>query len=139
VRASAAWLIGTTADILAACLGERDGGHRIYVVTDGDDNRSTISHMKLRRELIARGIRVFAFLIVSRGSLNHDAAIGASRTEDLSEFTGGDFVRISAGDLAEQNRAKLNRLASHIVGEVESVYRMLSAATVQVLCFVLMP
>jgi Mg-chelatase subunit ChlD len=100
-------------------------GDAIYVVTDGDDNKSTISHTKLRRELIARGIRVFAFLVVwPGGSLNQEGVIGASRMEDLAEFTGGDVVRVSASDLAAQNRAKLNKSASHIVREVESVYRM---------------
>jgi hypothetical protein len=104
---------------------ELRSGDAIYVVTDGIDNKSTISHAKLRQELIARGIRVFAFVIRARPrSMAQEELIGVDRMENLAVSTGGDVMEISASDLAENSRARLNKLASHIAAEVESVYRV---------------
>jgi hypothetical protein len=44
--------------------------------------------------------------------------------QDLADFTGGDIVPISAAAIAGADRAQLDKLAPHIVSEVESVYRM---------------
>jgi hypothetical protein len=104
---------------------ELHSGDAIYLVTDGGDNKSLISPGKLRQELIVRGIRVFLFLVSSLNVFHTAEELdGASEIQRLAEFTGGDIVPISAAAIAGADRAQLEKLAPHIVSEVESVYRM---------------
>jgi hypothetical protein len=104
---------------------ELQSGDAIYLVTDGGDNKSVISPGKLRQELIVRGIRVFLFLVSSLNVFHTAEELdGASEIQRLAEFTGGDIVPISAAAIAGADRAQLEKLAPHIVSEVESVYRM---------------
>lgn len=103
---------------------ELRSGDAIYVVTDGGDNKSRISQVKLSQELIVRGIRVFVFLVKRLNQpQSEEERIGASQMEDLAEFTGGDVVPISGVEIAGAYRAQLDKLAPHIVSEVENVYR----------------
>jgi hypothetical protein len=104
---------------------ELHSGDAIYVVTDGGDNKSLISRGKLKQELIVRGIRVFLFLVLRPNEPQTIEEIdAASEMQDLADFTGGDIVPISAAAIAGADRAQLDKLAPHIVSEVESVYRM---------------
>jgi len=104
---------------------ELRSGDAIYVVTDGGDNKSRISQVKLIQELIVRGIRVFVFLVQRPNEPQTvEERSGAYQMEDLAEFTGGDVVPISAAGIAGAHRAQLDKLAPHIASEVENVYRV---------------
>jgi hypothetical protein len=104
---------------------ELHSGDAIYVVTDGGDNKSRISQVKLRQELIARGVRLFAFLVLRPTEAQTEEEVtGSFQVGNLAEFTGGDVVPISAAEIAGPHRAQLDKLAKHIVGEVENVYRV---------------
>jgi hypothetical protein len=50
--------------------------------------------------------------------------IGASQMDAFAESTGGDVVRISSVEIAGNERARLDKLAPRIVGQVEGVYRL---------------
>lgn len=98
-------------------------GDAIYVVTDGGDNRSTVSLPKLKEELISRGIRVFLFLVARGGPRTEEEMSGAAEMDGFAESTGGVVVRFPA-EIAGSERAELNKLAPRIVAQVEGVYRL---------------
>jgi VWA domain containing CoxE-like protein len=99
-------------------------GDSIYVVTDGGENGSKTSLPQLRQELISRGIRIFCFLVRRNDKQSDEEVTGASRMEDLAEFTGGTVVRISAAEIGGASRGQLQQLAPSIIGQAESFYRV---------------
>ena len=111
-------------DQVLAEFKELQLGDAIYVVTDGGDNKSRIPIPKLQEELISRGVRVFAFLVMRAGSRSEEEISGASQIDSLAGFTGGDVVPISSTEISGNGRADLDKLAPRIVGQVEEVYRL---------------
>lgn len=67
-------------------------GDTIFLVTDGGDNRSGELQKKARLELIARGIRVFVFLVVKTYKTPEERE-GPGDMFDLAKATGGTLVQ----------------------------------------------
>jgi hypothetical protein len=66
----------------------------IYLVTDGGENRSPMNFGPFVRNLIARGIRVFVFLVVPPEYKTVEERSGAQEMEDLATQTGGLLLRL---------------------------------------------
>ena len=69
-------------------------GDTIFVVTDGGDNHSSIRLPKLEDELIARGVRVFVFLVANQQFLTPEEREGPTNMEELAQKTGGGLVTL---------------------------------------------
>jgi hypothetical protein len=65
----------------------------VYLVTDGGENRSTIKSQRLVNDLLARGIRVFVFLVVAGEYKSPEEIEGPRNLEDLANLTGGLLYR----------------------------------------------
>jgi von Willebrand factor type A domain len=117
-------LLFDSIDHVLAEFQELRPGDSIYLVTDGGDNKSRISFAKLKEKLISLGIRTFVFLVVKGGFQTQEEIEGVSEMETLAESTGGAMVRITSADIAGNGRARLDKLASQIAGQVSSVYRV---------------
>lgn len=103
-------------------FGELHFGDVIYLVTDGGDNKSKISLPKLEEELIARGVRLFVFLVDRDGPLTEANMNGPPLMDSLAEATGGSVVRITSAEIRENERVA--KLAPQVIGQVESVYKI---------------
>ena len=73
-------------------------GDTIYVVTDGGNNRSSIGLHQLEDELIARGVRVFVFLVAHPGFLTPEEREGPTNMEELAQKTGGGLITLSSNE-----------------------------------------
>lgn len=70
-------------------------GDAIYLVTDGDDNRSSVTLPQLEDELIRRGIRVFVFLVNKNGSFHiPEERRGPENMAELAQTTGGSLISL---------------------------------------------
>ncbi len=69
-------------------------GDVLYVITDGQDNASHISHRKLEQDLLAMGARVFGFVFAWRGLrlATNQPVQGPSEAYQLFESSGGNQV-----------------------------------------------
>jgi tetratricopeptide (TPR) repeat protein len=106
-------------------FGEPQFGDAIYLVTDGEDNRSTTLRSRLRENLISRGVRVFVFFVPQEGSVfEDDKREIRSLIEGLAEATGGDFVQIPRHRMRVDEQPVLAKIASQIANQVETVYRL---------------
>ena len=66
-------------------------GDAIYVITDGQDNASRTDLKKARRIMIARGVRLFVFLMRSQ-LLDADDKVHVDDFEGLAPQTGGMLI-----------------------------------------------
>jgi len=78
-------------------LGTPLPGDTIYAVTDGGDNASRASTKDLKRTLIARGTRFFAFIFENTPHESEDETLGAIETGEIARDTGGSDVSFSIG------------------------------------------
>lgn len=70
-------------------------GDSIYLVTDGGENHSAMSLHRLIENLVARGIRVFVFLVVPKEPAKSQEELNAPHDmEDLANQTGGTVFRL---------------------------------------------
>lgn len=97
-------------------------GDAIYLVTDGVDNRSNIPIRKLKEELIARGIRVFVFLVPIEGYVPAKEEAAQSQFIDIAEYTGGYLVQVP-WDQIGADKQKGIALAAEISNQVQSMYQ----------------
>jgi hypothetical protein len=67
-------------------------GDAIYLVTDGGEDNSKMSFHLLVENLVARGIRVFVFLVVKEYKTSVERE-GANAMEDIANLTGGFLFR----------------------------------------------
>ena len=106
-----------------ALFGTPQFGDSIYLVTDGGDNRSTVTLEQLENELIRRGIRLFFFLVSRNGSSKTpEERQGPDDARDLSEATGGRLI--SMARLQGQAKNTAADLASSVRSQVESPLRL---------------
>jgi hypothetical protein len=76
-------------------------GDAIYVITDGEDNASRTSLRQARRIMMARGVRLFLFLM--RRRLDADDRVRMDDFEGLAPQTGGMVIRYeSQGGVPEE-------------------------------------
>jgi Mg-chelatase subunit ChlD len=95
-------------------------GDTIYLITDGGDNHSATDSRRLIENLIARGIRVFAFLINNKEPFKTPEELeGRQVIEDLASLTGGALLTlpwsqewISTGEAATAARQLREEVAS---------------------------
>lgn len=98
-------------------------GDAIYVVTDGGDNRSSISLSRLEDKLVARGVRVFVFLVNAKPPFRTpEERQGLDDMEDLAQNTGGGLIALVSKEWFTQPEAALT--AKSIRDQVASPYRM---------------
>lgn len=97
-------------------------GDTIYLVTDGGDNLSGELREKVKRELIARGIRVFVFFVLHQFRSPEERE-GARDMAELARSTGGGLVEApwSKNWLLSP---KATDLAAEIADQVRWPYRL---------------
>lgn len=99
-------------------------GDIIYLVTDGGNNEGNATRSDAARKLIARGIRVFVFLVESDQPLTPEESAGQAEIQGLAESTGGAFMKISPTQLTQSQREPLRRLGRQVVAEAAAFYRL---------------
>jgi hypothetical protein len=98
-------------------------GDAIFLVTDGEENRGTVTFSVLLRDLLMHGIRVFLFLVPTR-PFEVERQRNEALVSGLAESSGGDIVSFTWDRIGQHERALLMRLAPQIRNEVESFYRV---------------
>jgi hypothetical protein len=110
-------------DQVLSRFADLQSGDAIYLVTDGEDNRGMTPFSALQQHLLARGIRVFLFLVQTSAfdieKQRHDSLILG-----IAESSGGYVVPITWERIGENERRLLLRLAPQIVDQAEAVYRV---------------
>src|SRR5664279_5408884 len=103
-------------------------GDSIYLVTDGGDNHSSVDLRQLEDDLIARGVRVFVFL-VSANTLYHtpEEREGPDNMADLARTTGGILISLQWSE-EWFTKPEAASLAKSIRDQVESPYRARSVS-----------
>jgi hypothetical protein len=98
-------------------------GDSIYLVTDGGDNHSSVDLRQLEDDLIARGVRVFVFL-VSANTPYHtpEEREGPDNMADLARTTGGILISLQWSE-EWFTKPEAASLAKSIRDQVESPYR----------------
>jgi hypothetical protein len=66
----------------------------IYLVTDGGENHSRMNFGPFVENLVARGVRIFVFLVVPREPKTPEEINGPQEMEDLATQTGGLLLRL---------------------------------------------
>jgi Mg-chelatase subunit ChlD len=99
-------------------------GDTIFLITDGDDDKSKTSLAKLRESLVAHGVRVFVFLVQHEGFVPAEGEEGASRMGQLAEFTGGYVIRIPRYAIRDEEQEWLAKSAPQIARQVEGIYQI---------------
>jgi hypothetical protein len=77
----------------AAQLEPAQFGDTIFLVTDGGDNHSADLQKKAQEELLARGIRVFVFLVEDKDFRTPEERNGPGSMWDVANATGGALVQ----------------------------------------------
>lgn len=91
-------------------------GDTIFLVTDGGDNRSGDLQKKAQQELIARGIRVFVFLVVDKDFKTTEEREAPELMSELANATGGKVFEEPwskewvAGDEAKQTMQQIRTM-----------------------------
>jgi Mg-chelatase subunit ChlD len=76
-------------------------GDVVFVITDGDDNKSRISDRELERTVIAAGVRLYAVVLVNQAEHTPEEIGGRYQFAGIVEQTGGDtFTLLSSGPSA---------------------------------------
>ena len=96
-------------------------GDAIYLVSDGGDNRSTVTLSKLQPQLIEHGIRVFAFSV--RPSLFDEVGPNPNLLKDLAESTGGNFFPFPEYP-RDRSRSEMSQLGLEIAQQVQQLYKV---------------
>jgi len=100
-------------------------GDVIYLVTDGGNNEGNATRSDAARKLVARGIRVFVFLVESDlPFLTPEEIDGQSEIQGLAESTGGALIKISSAQLTQSQREPLRRLGRQVADEAAAFYRL---------------
>jgi hypothetical protein len=91
-------------------------GDAIYLVTDGEDNKSQVSIRKLKEKLAVHGVRVFVFLVPIDGVMTVEEAEGQSqmgepcrvhgRVCDSSSLAGDWYERRGMADEGRHSHQK---------------------------------
>ena len=97
-------------------------GDTIFVVTDGGDNHSSIRLPKLEDELVARGVRVFVFLVANQQIRTAEERQGPVDMEELAQKTGGGLVTLLSKEWFTKPEAEA--MAKSIREQVTSPNRM---------------
>ena|ERR1019366_4836884 len=98
-------------------------GDTIYVVTDGGDNHSSIRLPKLEDELVARGVRVFVFLVFEQMRfLTPEEREGPTNMEELAQKTGGGLITLLSKEWFTKPEA--TAMAKSITEQVAAPNRM---------------
>jgi len=106
----------------ASMFGVPQFGDAIYLVSDGGDNKSTVTLSKLQPQLIERGIRVFSFS-VRQPSAYEEQGPNPNLMKDLAAFTGGYFFEFPEYP-SKQEQTEMPRLALRIAKQVQELYRV---------------
>lgn len=96
-------------------------GDAIYLVSDGGDNRSTVTLSKLQPQLIEQGIRVFAFEV--RPTFFDEVGPNPNLLKDLAESTGGDFFSFPEYP-GNRNNSEMSQLSLRIAQQVQQLYKV---------------
>ena len=96
-------------------------GDAIYLVSDGGDNRSTVTLSKLQPQLIEHGIRVFAFSV--RPPLFDEVGPNPNLLKDLAESTGGDFFSFPEYP-SDRGQSEMSHLGLRIAQQVQQLYKV---------------
>lgn len=78
-------------------FGSPQPGDAVYLITDGGDNMSKVRPRQIEDSFLEKGIRLFAFLIVSGATLGPGARMpdeeqGLEVVKRLTESTGGNYM-----------------------------------------------
>jgi hypothetical protein len=75
-------------------FGSPQPGDAVYLITDGGDNMSKIRPGQIEDSFLGKGVRLFAFLIVSglNFGLMPDEEQGLDVVKRLTESTGGNYM-----------------------------------------------
>jgi hypothetical protein len=106
----------------ASMFGVPQFGDAIYLVSDGGDNKSTITVSKLQPQLIERGIRIFAFS-VRQPSYDEEQGPNPNLMKDLAEFTGGEFLSFPDYPSGKE-QSEMPHLALRIAKQAQELYRV---------------
>src|SRR5664279_3856648 len=100
-------------------------GDAIYLVTDGRDNHSSVDLRQLEDELIARGVRVFVFLVVNINVPFHtpEEREGPDDMADMANTTGGRLISLQ-WSRKWSSKPEAASLAKSISDQVASPYRL---------------
>jgi hypothetical protein len=97
----------------------------MYLVTDGGNNKGKGDVIEATRKLVARGIRVFIFLVRQDRRLEtQEETEGASEMQVMADSSGGALIKISSVQLAQSQRGQLNTLSHQIVNQAAEFYRL---------------
>ncbi|MBZ5650878.1 MAG: hypothetical protein LAO18_10380 [Acidobacteriia bacterium] len=99
-------------------------GDAIYLVTDGEDNKSQVSIRKLKEKLAVHGVRVFVFLVPIDGVMTVEEAEGQSQMGELAEYTGGYVIRAPWQEIGTNDEAWLTRVATRIRSQLQEMYQI---------------
>lgn len=76
-------------------FGQGHPGDTIIVISDGGDNRSRSTAGVMERNLLLRGIRVFALAFDDQDPRTPEERAGVPMLQELSTVTGGDAIAVS--------------------------------------------
>jgi hypothetical protein len=96
-------------------------GDAVYLITDGGENSSQTRLRDVKREFLARGIRVFAFRLP--GSRYFRPVDEPMNLEDLTKITGGTIVE-SDSDLWPRDNEHLRGVLDHEYDEMAHFYEL---------------
>jgi VWA domain containing CoxE-like protein len=102
----------------------------IYLVTDGAENHSAVSSRHLVENLVARGIRVFVFLVVpSEPYKTPEEQNGPQEMEELANLTGGALLKfpwskdwLSSGEAS----ATVRQIREHVASPYQVDFQLTS-------------
>lgn len=102
-------------------FGAPEFGDTIYLVSDGEDDKSTVTLSQLQPQLIEHGIRIFSFLV--QPPTWEERGPNPNLLKDLAESTGGDFFSFPEYASGRKN-GEMPRLALQIARRVQELYKV---------------
>jgi len=118
-----------------ALLGPTSEGDAIYVITDGDNNKSRSDSTQVKRALLTTGVRLFVLMLRTWFDIHmHISPEGMApgELEEMAFLTGGqlespgEFASISGrkSDLTEDERKALSARLTGLYKQIERFYAM---------------
>ena len=98
-------------------------GDTVYLITDGGENHSAVSSRRLVEDLVARGVRVFVFLVAPKQYQTAEEREGPRAMDDLANLTGG-FVYRPLLSKEWLNSGEAAAAVKHIREQVALPYRI---------------